>query len=112
MSALVSRRRPWQHAGRRLGRAMSIIPFNIPLPKSKDGYSRRDCAKRECRKAFHIQANDAPEMIHCPYCGASAGLEETHSPTDMAYARKVLEEKAMKYAHDEFSKMLGDVFGG
>lgn len=49
---------------------MNHIPFNIPIPKSKDGYSRRECAKKTCGKAFHIRASDAPETIYCPYCGS------------------------------------------
>ncbi len=91
---------------------MSRINFHIPLPQSRDGYSRRKCADPSCSRAFHLQTKDAPSEIYCPYCGATGTIQETHSPEDVAYAAAVGREKAIKYAHDEFAKVFSNAFGG
>lgn len=91
---------------------MSTLWFTVRLPADKGGFVGRACTKIGCRRYFKVQAAESPRKLFCPYCGENGTVNQTHTPEQNAYARKVAEEKLRKYAHDEMARMLRKTFGG
>lgn len=87
-----------------------ILHFTVSLP-TDEGYIGRECNNRECSRYFRIHGDDIQERMFCPYCGEQFGKEEFYTKSQLDYTRRVGEEKALKYMHDEFNKMLHKTFG-
>lgn len=91
---------------------MADIQFKISIPSDADGFVGRACRARSCGRYFKVQRSNLPKALYCPYCNTSGPLSQTHTREQIAYVRRVGEEKIKKYAHDEIQKMLAKSFGG
>ena len=91
---------------------MSMLWFTVSFPADREGFVGRACRAPNCRRYFKIEGKGAPKSLHCPYCGDARTMASSHTPEQMGYARRILEEKAMKYAHDEVRRMFGEAFRG
>ena len=91
---------------------MSMLWFTVSFPADRDGFVGRACRAPKCRRYFKIEGKNVPKTLHCPYCGECRTVAGSHTPEQMVYARRVLEEKAIKYAHDEMQSMLERAFRG
>src|SRR5260221_12861176 len=91
---------------------MSMLWFTVSFPADREGFVGRACRAPECRRYFKIEGKAVPETLHCPYCGEGGTVAQSHTPEQMAYARRVLEEKATKYVHDEAQQMFERAFRG
>jgi rRNA maturation endonuclease Nob1 len=88
----------------------NILHFTVSLP-TDEGYIGRECNNRECSRYFRIHGDDIQKRMFCPYCGEQFGKEEFYTKSQLDYTRRVREEKALKYMHDEFNKMLHKTLG-
>src|ERR1035438_338591 len=91
---------------------MSMLWFTVSFPADREGFVGRACRAPKCRRYFKVEGKGVPTVLHCPYCGDSGTAASSHTPEQMAYARRVLEEKATKYAHDEVQRMFANALRG
>jgi len=89
-----------------------MLWFTVSFPADSEGFVGRACREPQCRRYFKVEGKDVPKSLHCPYCGEERTVAQSHTPEQMAYARRVLEEKATKYVHDETQRMLKRVSRG
>lgn len=91
---------------------MSMLWFTVSFPADREGFVGRACRAPKCRRYFKIESKAVPKTLHCPYCGEGRTVASSHTPEQMAYAGRVLEEKATKYVHDEVQRMFERAFSG
>lgn len=89
-----------------------MLWFTVSFPADREGFVGRACRAPQCRRYFKIEGKNVPSPLYCPYCGDGRTVASTHTPEQMAYARRVLEEKATKYAHDEIQEAFRRAFSG
>lgn len=90
---------------------MSVLHFTVSLP-TDEGYIGRECKNSGCRRYFRVYGDDLQDEMFCAYCGTKAPKGEFLTTDQLRHARNVANEKAMKYAHNEFNKMLRRAFAG
>ena len=87
-----------------------MLHFTISFP-TDEGYFGRECNNRQCGRYFRVHSEDLQERMFCPYCGVQFHKDQFFTRSQLAFAHRVAEEKALKYAHDEIDRMLRRTFG-
>jgi uncharacterized Zn-finger protein len=87
-----------------------MLHFTVSFP-TDEGYLGRECNAPGCKRYFRVHQDDIQDRMFCPYCGGEFNKDKLFTKDQLDHARRVVEEKFYKHAHDEFSRMLHDTFG-
>jgi len=67
--------------------------LNIPIPRSEDGLTGRECPVSECEGNFKVQFGTGLKgeniPCHCPYCGHIDGHDKFFTKAQIEYAKSV-----------------------
>ena len=89
---------------------MSELEISLSLPLDSQGFLRRACPA--CCREFKWLSNEGddtlppPEQYYCPYCGASAALDEWFTPEQFAYIETEVVDQAILPSLEDLAKSV------